>query len=167
MRNPHSTVAHERERAVIRPAAEQTERGQLEVNVIYTNPKATAAALKSAALLAQDLGACIQLKAVMAVPVRLPLDHHPVSISFLERLLAKLVCQLGKCPVEPSVQLYLCRDQMETLWQVLQPNSLVVIGGRNRWWPTAESRMARSLKSEGHRVVFVPLGKGQIDAIGN
>jgi hypothetical protein len=167
MRSPHNTLAHEQDRAAIRPAAEQTERGQLEVNVIYTNPKATAAALKSAALLARDLGACIQLKAVMAVPVRLPLDHPPVSISFVERLLARLVGELGQCSFEPSVHLYLCRDQRETLRQILQPNSLVVIGGRNRWWPTAESRMAQVLRSQGHRVVFVPLGKGQTDAIRN
>src|ERR1700719_3187343 len=111
MRSPHNATAWEQEREVVRPAAGRTERGQLEVNVIYTNPKATAAALESAALPAQDLGACIQLKAVMAVPVRLPLDHPPVSVSFFERLLATLVSHLGKCHFEPSVHLYLCRDQ--------------------------------------------------------
>src|SRR6185436_18478235 len=101
MKNPYSTIAREPEGAVIRPNAEQTGCGQLEVNVIYTNPKATGAALKSAALLARDLGARIELKAVITVPMRLPLDQPPVSVSFLERLLAKLVCQVGQSPCEP------------------------------------------------------------------
>jgi hypothetical protein len=165
MRNPHSTIARDQERKVLRPAAEQTERGQLEVNVIYTNPKATTVALQSAASLARDLGACIRLRAAMAVPVRLPLDHPPVSISFVQGLLAKLVGQLEPCPVEPQVHLYVCRDQAEALLRALGPNSLVMIGGHKHWWPTAESRMAQILQSRGHRVVFVPTGKGQIDAI--
>jgi len=159
MKNPYSTIAREPEGAVIRPNAEQTGCGQLEVNVIYTNPKATGAALKSAALLARDLGARIELKAVITVPMRLPLDQPPVSVSFLERLLAKLVCQVGQSPCEPAVHLYVCRDRAETLREILKPNSLVVVGGRNRWWPTAESRMVKMLRSEGHRVVFVPLGR--------
>lgn len=165
MKNPFNTIAQEQEEAITRQSAERTGFGQLEVNVIYTNPKATAMALKSAALLARDLGARIELRAVMAVPLRLPLDHPPVAVSFLERLLAKLVWQLEPCPFEPSVHLYLCRDQIETLLHVLEPHSLVIIGGRKHWWPTQETRMARTLRSHGHRVVFVPLGQEKIDAI--
>ena len=40
-------------------------------------------------------------------------------------------------PVETIVRLYLCRDRFETLQAVLRPRSLVVIGGRRRWWPTS------------------------------
>ena len=130
---------------------------RLEVNVIFTDPHATAAALKTAGSLARDLGACIRVRAAIAVPYALPLDKPPVSVGFIEELLSDLVCRLELDTFEPSVHLYLCRDQIETLLRVLRPNSLVVIGGRNRWWPTAERRIARILQSKGHRVVRLGL----------
>jgi hypothetical protein len=83
-----------------------------------------------------------------------------VAIRFTERLLLDLVCRLELGTFEPSVHVYLCRDQVEALLQVLRPNSLVVIGGRKHWWPTAERRMARALRSKGHRIVFVGLKRG-------
>src|ERR1017187_7688461 len=91
---------------------------------------------------------------------RNPLDKPPVSVRFTERLLSDLVCRLELDAFEPSVHLYLCRDQVETLLQVLSPNSLVVIGGRKHWWPTAERRVAKALRSKGHRVVFIGLKRG-------
>src|ERR1019366_6334285 len=141
-------------------AAEGLGPRRLEVNVIFTDPQATVAALKTAGSLARDLGACIRVRAAIAVPYALPLDKPPVSVRFTERLLSDLVCRLELDTFEPSVHLYLCRDQVETLLQVLSPNSLVVISGRKHWWPTAERRMARALRSKGHRVVFIGLKKG-------
>ena len=167
MRNVYSVVAHKHQGTLIRHAIEETKKKQLEVNVIYTNPRATAAALKSAASLARDLGAFITLRAVLAVPVRLPLNHPQVSVSFFETLLAKLVRELGECPYQISVQLYLCRNQTEALRQVLEPNSLVVVGGRKRWWPTAESRLVRNLRAAGQRVIFVPVERTPSDASRN
>ena len=134
--------------------------GQLEVNVIFTDPQATVAALKTAGSFARDLGACIRVRAAISVPYALPLDKPPVSVPFTERLLFDLVRRMEQADFEPTIHLYLCRDQIETLLQVLTPNSLVVIGGRKRWWPTAERRMARALRSRGHRVVFVGLKRG-------
>lgn len=134
--------------------------GRFEVNVIFTDPQATVAALKTAGALARDLGACIRVRAAISVPYTLPLDKPPVSVPFTERLLFDLVCRLGQSDIEPSIDLYLCRDQVETLLRVLKPNSLVVIGGRKQWWPTAERRMANALRSKGHRVVFIGLKRG-------
>jgi hypothetical protein len=127
----------------------------LEVNVIYTERRATAAALKAAATLAHGLGACICLRAAIAVPLRLPLDQSPVSVPFMEQLLRDLVCQAGPDGSEHTVHLYVCRDWLGTLLQVLKPNSLVVVGGRKRWWPTRASQVARALQAKGHRVAFV------------
>lgn len=134
--------------------------GRFEVNVIFTDPQATVAALKAAGSLARDLGACIRVRAAISVPYTLPLDNPPVSVPFTERLLFDLVCRFGQSDVEPSIDLYLCRDQVETLLRVLKPNSLLVIGGRKHRWPTAERRMANALRSKGHRVVFVGLKRG-------
>ena len=133
---------------------------RLEVNVIFTDPQATAAALKTAGSLARDLGACIRVRAAIAVPYALPLDKPLVSAGFIEELLSDLVCRLELDAFEPSVHLYLCRDQLKTLLGVLVPNSLVVIGGRKYWWPTAERRVAKALRSKGHRVVFIGLKPG-------
>jgi hypothetical protein len=134
--------------------------GRLEVNVIFTDPQATVAALKTAGSLARDLGACIRVRAAITVPYRLPLNKPPVSAGFIEEFLSDLVCRLNLDDFEPSVHLYVCRNQVETLLQVLTHNSLIVIGGRRHWWPTAERRVARALRSKGHRVVFVGLKTG-------
>jgi hypothetical protein len=140
--------------------AEGLELGRLEVNVIFTDPQATVVALKTAGSLARDLGACIRLRAAIAVPYALPPDQPLVSVPFTERLLFDLVCRLELGALESSAHLYLCRDQVDTLLQVLRPNSLVVMGGREHWWPAAERRMAKALRSKGHRVVFIGLKTG-------
>ena len=137
--------------------AEGSQPIRLEVNVIFTSPQATAAALKTARSLARDLGARICLRAPIVVPYALPLDEPPVSVGFIEKLLSKLICRMELDSFEPSVHLYLCRDRIETLLRVLNPKSLVVIGGRKRWWPTEERRIANALRSKGHRVVLLSL----------
>ena len=161
MKNQSNTaIAKPARPSVIWETAEGLGPKRLEVNVIFTDPQATAAALKTAGSLARDLGACIRVRAAIAVPYALPLDKPPVSAGFIEELLSDLVCRLELDAFEPSVHLYLCRDQVETLLQVLSPNSLVVIGGRKHWWPTAERRVAKALRSKGHRVVFIGLKRG-------
>jgi hypothetical protein len=57
-------------------------------------------------------------------------------------------------PIETTVHLYLCRDRLDTLGQVLKPHSLVIIGGR-RWWPNDASYFARMLRSIGRHVILV------------
>jgi hypothetical protein len=142
-----------------RDVAEEQGLGHLEVNVIFTDPAATVVALQYAATLARNLSGSIKLRAPLVVPPRLSLDESPISTRFMERTLADLVCPLRRDASEINVHLYLCRDRFETLLQVLSLDSLVVIGGRKRWWPTEESRMAKALQSKGHRVVFVSVGK--------
>ena len=161
MKNQSNTaIAKPARPSAIWDTAEGLRPKRLEVNVIFTDPQATVAALKTAGSLARDLGACIRVRAAIAVPYALPLDKPPVSAGFIEELLSDLVCRLELDAFEPSVHLYLCRDQVETLLQVLSPNSLVVIGGRKHWWPTAERRMARALRSKGHRIVFIGVKRG-------
>ena len=127
----------------------------LEVNVIFTKPQATAAALKAAESFAQGLGACICVRAAIVVPLRLPLDRPPISVCFFEKLLRDLVGQPEPDGSELTAHLYVCRDWVEALLEVLKPNSLVVIGDRKHWWPTRASRMAGALRAQGHRVAFV------------
>src|ERR1700681_4588389 len=104
MKNQSSTIITQPARpAVIRETAEASGPRRLEVNVIFTDPPATVAALKTAEVLARDLGACIQVRAAIAVPYKLPLDKPPVSVNFLESLLCRLVSRSELHTFEPSV----------------------------------------------------------------
>jgi hypothetical protein len=146
MNNPYSSDIRGQSTALLTwETAKTSDFDQLEVNVIFTDEGAAA----------NGLGACIRLRAAIVVPFRLSLDQPPVSVRFMEQLLCKLVDQREAKGPELSVHLYVCRDQIETMLLVLRPNSLVVIGDRKRWWPTAMSRMAGILRAEGHRVVVV------------
>ena len=127
---------------------------KLQINVIFTTPQATLAALNAAALMANDLDARIRLVAPQLIPYAYPLDRPPVKIEFMERNLSDLVCRFPHSDLVSNVHLYLCRDRIETMLGVLEPNSLIVIGGKKRWWAHQESRLARKLRSAGHQVVF-------------
>lgn len=127
----------------------------LEVNVIFTDQASTAAALAFAQSLARGLGARIHLQFAMEVPFQLPLENPGISIPFLQEQLSTVLANLERDGCEPRAHLYLCRDRVRALQQALKPNSLVVIGARKRWWPTAESGIARALRAKGHWVMCV------------
>jgi hypothetical protein len=124
---------------------------KLNIAVIFTSREATLAALKEAGTLASSLGARITLLVPQVVPYPLPLESSPILIDFNEK---RFRLMASESPVETSVQIYLCRDRFETLAGVLSPGSLVVLGGRKRWWPTREKSLAKKLREVGHEVVF-------------
>ncbi len=128
--------------------------GRLEVNVLFTDPKWTRAALRTAGALARDLNATVRVLAMQAVPFALPLTQPPVPIPVMEKLLLRIAEQEDQGPIEINLHLYLCRDRLDTLAKVLERNSLVVIGGRRGWLSDA-SCMARKLRSRGHQVIVV------------
>lgn len=127
----------------------------LEVNVIFTGVESTAMALKAAESFARELGAGIRLRAGLVVPVQLPLDQPLVSVEFLERSLRALVERSEPDGLERTIHLYVCRDWIDVLSGVLKPDSIVVIGARKRWWPTAASRLVRALRANRNRVMVV------------
>jgi hypothetical protein len=124
---------------------------RLNIDVVFTSMDTTLAALKKAAALADRLGARITLLVPQVVPYPLPLESPPVLLEWNERRFRVIA---EECPVETTVHIYLCRDRVQTLLAVLRPDSLVVVGGRKRWWPTPESSLARRLRRGGHKVVF-------------
>jgi hypothetical protein len=123
----------------------------LNISVVFTSIEATLAALKEAGDLANSLGARITLVVPQVVPYPLPLETPPVLIDFSENRFRVLA---SESPVETNVQIYLCRDRFETLVSTLKPGSIVVLGGRRRWWPTKDEVLARQLRRAGHEVVF-------------
>jgi hypothetical protein len=132
---------------------------RLEINLIFTTQPATVYALETVECLARDLGACIRLRAAVVVPFPLAVDESPVSIPFLERSLFDLISRLERDGFDATAHLYFCRDRDRTLPQVLEPNALVVVAGKKRWWPTKTSRLAKALRAQGHRVIFVDTSK--------
>src|SRR5262245_46056772 len=92
----------ERDRAVPPP--------RLDVAVIFTQVKATLAALRKAGELASHLAARVTILVPQVVPYPVPLSSPPVLIDWNERrfhLIAK------ESLVETAVQIYLCRDRDE------------------------------------------------------
>jgi hypothetical protein len=138
-------------------AAETNPGNELEINVIFTDHRGTLGALKTAGALAHQLRAHINLLVPRVVPYAFPLASPPVSIQFTERRLLDLAHRGAQGPIVISVQLYLCRDPRLCLLEALEPRSLVVVGGRARWWPTKETKLARMLQFAGHHVVFASL----------
>jgi hypothetical protein len=131
------------------PAGEAN--SKLNVAVIFTSIESTLSALRKAGLLASRLRACITLIVPQIVPYPLPLTSPPMLLDFTERRFRVIA---NESPVETTVQIYLCRDRLETLLGALRPHSVVVIGGGRSWWPTPEKRLARQLRRAGHDVVL-------------
>jgi len=128
------------------------EEEELEINVIFTTIPGTLAALRLAGQYARDLYARISILATQVVPYPLPLEHPPVAPEFTTRCFRTLVADQR---IETRIQLYLCRESRQALLEALRPNSLVVLGGKKRWWPTREQALAKAFCSHGHRVIFV------------
>lgn len=124
---------------------------RLYISVVFTSVEATLVALRTAGSLANKLHARITLIVPEVVSYQLPLNQPPVLHDWNEKRFRVLVAESR---VETTVRFYFCRDRYETLARILRPHSLVVIGGKKRWWPTAESRMAGKLRKLGHEVVL-------------
>ena len=135
------------------PARQVTEEAdqQLNIAVVFTSVESTLAALKEAGNLANSLGARIKLVVPQVVPYPLPLETPPVLVEFNENRFKVIA---NESAVATSVHIYLCRDRFETLTSVLKPGSVVVLGGRKRWWQTSDERLARKLKGAGYEVLF-------------
>ena len=124
----------------------------LEVSVLFTSVEPTLRALKRGAALASRLAARITLVVPQIVPYPLPLNSPPVLLDFNERRFFTIA---RESHIPTSVRIYLCRDRFDALAKILGAHSLVVLGDRKQWWPTAEARLAKRLRRLGHEVVVV------------
>ena len=136
------------------PPPAQDPEHRLDVAVVFTSAAATVLALKTAGALADRLSARISLLVPQIVPYPRPLESPAVLIDFSENQSREIAAE---SMVETKVQVYLCRDRLETLKAVLAPHSIVFIGGRKRWWPTREKILARQLRRAGHDVVLTQM----------
>jgi len=124
---------------------------ELEVNVVYTRLPGAAKSLDIASGLARGLGARVTVHVAQVIPYPLELKSPQVPVQFAEQ---QLLAMAGEQLVETSIRIYLCRDLTETIRQVLKRDSVVVVGGQKRWWPTRENKLAAALRRDGHRVIL-------------
>ena len=137
------------------PPPGKSEDHPLRVNVVFTTQAGTLAALRTVSRLGAHLGVHPRVLILYAVPFTLPLEDRAVPEGFLE---ARVRALRRGSPTEISARTYLCRDPQWSLRQMLQPHSLIIMGGRMGWWPTREQRLARALVKDGHEVIFVGVG---------
>jgi hypothetical protein len=125
---------------------------RLNICVVFTSVESTLAALREAGNLASNLGARITLLVPQVVPYPLPLDSSPVPVEFNERRFRVIA---GRSVVETRVHIYLCRERLAALGPALGRGSIVVLGGRKRWWwPTRDESLAKELQRAGCEVIF-------------
>ena len=127
------------------------------IHVIFTTWPGTLAALRMAAQQTQSLGARIVIWCFQVVPRQFTATSPPVSTRFVEqqmRSMVKKYCQ----NMEVEIRMCLCTNQENCMRRVFTPETVVLAGGRKRWWPTREQRTAQLLESHGCRVLFVTSG---------
>jgi hypothetical protein len=134
------------------PGGGEDNEQHLSITVVFTTSAATLHALKRAGELAHQLGARIRIIVPQVVPYPLPIDRPAVDPNFRLRQFRTLFFQHA---IETHIDVRLCRDAHECLKQALTPQSIVLIGGRNRCWITREKRLARVLRRSGHQVMFI------------
>ena len=127
----------------------------LDVVVVRTMEEGTLAALKAAGTLAKNLNARIGLAVIEIVPFKLPLDRPHVPVGFLKRQQCSLLSQAGIEAEEVRIQICLCRDRNYTLARLLAPRSLVLIGGKRRWYSRQDRKLEKQISRLGHHVIFV------------
>jgi hypothetical protein len=130
--------------------AVRREPAKLEINVIYTDCDATLAAIRYAARMATSLHARIPIVLPAIVPYPLTLDECPLCEAHRRRLFEY---SRGWNPHRDS-RGDRSLSQYADLNRTMPPHSIVIVGGRRRWWPwSVGSRLDRPLSAGGHNVI--------------
>jgi hypothetical protein len=125
---------------------------ELSVFVVFTSVNWTLKALERAREIARPLEANIAVIAIQVVPYPLPLDRPPVPMEFV---VSRFGERAGEFSERTKVSAYLCRDPLEALKRILNPDCPAVMGIRKRWWPTRDERLARKLRRAGYDIILV------------
>lgn len=109
--------------------------------------------------MARGLGARITLVVTQVVPYPLPLTAPPVPVEFTQRVVESVAVNQGAGDpddADTTIEIYLCRDRLETIRRALPPDSVVIVGARKRLsWPSWERTLTSTLRHDGRRVLVV------------
>jgi hypothetical protein len=123
--------------------------GKLEIIVIFTNIPDTLCATKTAASLAGGLGA--ELRIIVPQVARNAVQQFQPDRNVRLHHLRTLA---GHHKITTRIDIRYCENRSRMLQEQLSPGSIVVLGGKRHWWQTRENRLAQSLRSAGHTVLF-------------
>jgi len=123
------------------------------VHVVATTLSGTRAAMRAAAALAKGVESRVHVIAARQVSADSSSDQQSASArAFAQEIMQWPETRSARVNVLPC----LCR-RLSDVAQLLTPRSVVVIGGRSRWWwASREQRLADTLTAEGYQVLFVP-----------
>ena len=122
------------------------------VYVIVTRESATRAAVRVAHDLSRRMGS--SLTVVDFRSVRYPLTpDRSVGESPVQG--DEFAAWLKQHNIAARVRVFVCGSPRTAVETAFRPRSLVVLGGRRRWWLTRAGRLRRVLEAAGHFVLFV------------
>jgi predicted amidohydrolase len=129
---------------------------RLPVEVLFTSPALTEAALRRAIKVAESLQSRVVLTLPEVVPYPFPLKSRSPRHEALLALCEDLVRRAQPSAATPvTIHLCVCRDRNAAVAAALRSGSLVIIGCRRAsWWP-GEGRLVRQLRRLGHPVEVV------------
>jgi len=132
---------------------EKTVVGTATVDIVvpYTTPQLTRLAVREAEELAAKLPSRIRVLRLHGVPFPNDLRYPPVALDILR----EQARQVARGVKTSEITLVLTRDPEAALLKTLRPGSIVVIGTKKRWWPTAQERLARICERHGYQVALV------------
>ena len=122
------------------------------VHVVATTLSGTRAAMRAATALAKEVESRVHVIAARQVSSDSSSDQQSAAArAFAQEIMQWPETRSSRADVLPC----LCK-RLSDVAQLLTPQSVVVIGGRSRWWwASREQRLADTLTAEGHRVLFV------------
>jgi hypothetical protein len=154
------TRARTRGLTIGHPRVEPTTGAPQGVYVLFTGFAETLRAVRVASQLASATRGGVTVIHFRPIGFLMPLDHpsglSPVETDAFKARLAAVDC-------DARVRVCLCRNAREALRSVLDRHSLIVIGGRRRWWPTPSDHWRRMLEAEGYVVVLANEAAGDRD----
>jgi hypothetical protein len=131
------------------------------VTVVFTTTEETLEALRVASALARAMTRSVTLIHFRTDPHASSLDDADATSPHETEECVRRARAEG---VDVHVRLYLYRDLDHVIPMAFKRHSLIVIGGRRRWWPTASERLCRRLEAAGHIVLFVdPLAHQRLE----
>ena len=123
----------------------------VEMHVIATTPEGTLSALAEAKRRVYGTDAA-RIVLLVPHPVSYAAPPDPEAAAAISEQYRVLAASAG---VDAIVRVCFCRKREDVFRWMLGKRSVVVMGGRHRWWwPTAAERIAERLKRQGHDVVF-------------
>lgn len=135
------------------------------VSVLFTTEEETLAAARVGSVLAEAMAVPLTVIHFRTVPYPLSV-HAPVGVSPVESDVFRH--GLESCGIDARVRVFLCRKRESVIPMAFKGHSLIIMGGKRRWWPTAAQRLRRRLEAAGHFVLFVdvdePIGSQPMEA---